>query len=706
MRSTLWAASVRHLLRRPAQLVLALTGLALGVATITAVDIATASASRAFELSLDAVSGPATNEITAGPSGLDEQLYASIAVREPMLSAVPLLEGYVAVGDEAFQLVGIDPLATANAAQSGGPQAQQPEAQQPALGIEALAGLDGLKRWLTEPGAVVMAASTARRLGLSVGSHFEIVAGGRPLAAVVMGVDASGQPGREGLLLTDIAQAQEWLGAPGRLSGIELRVPEDAAGAAALARLRARLPPGVELEPVGRRSRTNLDMTRAFATNLHAMSLLALLVGLFLIYGAVSFAVLQRRRTFAVLRALGATRLDIVRLVMLEALVLGVAGALLGLGAGLALGRGLVALVSRTINDLYFVVAVNTVALPHGAFAVAVGAGVATALVAALLPAWEAARIEPQLGLKRSTLEARAAGLARALVLASALLALGSGAIVLTTSHSLTAGFVALFLLLLSVAGATPALLGASAHIAARLCHRSPIGRLAFGAVGGSLSRTGVAVASLGLAIAAMIGVSVMVGSFRDSLHEWLLRTIRADLYVTVPGPGFGRPERRIEPAVLAALTSVPGVAHFTATRNAVVDSPRGPIPIAAVSFSKGMQTGVELIGERDGASTEAWGAFAHGAIFVSQPLAWRLDLNRGSSLTLETASGARSFEVAGLYRDYGNGRGGVLMDRGVYRRWWGDDGVSSVSLLLAPGVAPSEVVPRLHRAAAGRQVI
>ena len=106
MSRTLWAASARHLLRRPAQLILALIGLALGVATITAVDIATASANRAFELSLDAVSGPATNEITAGPAGLDEQLDVSIALREPELAPVPLLEGYVAIGDEAFQLVG------------------------------------------------------------------------------------------------------------------------------------------------------------------------------------------------------------------------------------------------------------------------------------------------------------------------------------------------------------------------------------------------------------------------------------------------------------------------------------------------------------------------------------------------------------------------------------------------------------------------
>ncbi|HXS27334.1 MAG TPA: FtsX-like permease family protein [Steroidobacteraceae bacterium] len=716
MSRTLWAASARHLLRRPAQLILALIGLALGVATITAVDIATASANRAFELSLDAVSGPATNEITAGPAGLDEQLYISIALREPELAPVPLLEGYVTIGDEAFQLVGVDPLAAANASAeraADGPQAigtlqaaGAPRAQQPAPGTEALGGLDELRRWLTEPGAAIMAASSARRLGLTVGSRFEIAAGGRPFTAVLIAEDASGLPGREGLILTDIAQAQEWLGARGRLSSIELRAPRDAAGLAALTELRAQLPHGVELQPVGRRSRTNLDMTRAFATNLHAMSLLALLVGLFLIYGAVSFAVLQRRRTFAVLRALGATRLEIVRLVMLESLLLGVAGALLGLGAGVALGRVLIALVSRTINDLYFVVAVNTVALPHGALATAVGAGVVTALLAAVLPAWEAARIEPQLGLKRSTLEVRAAAIARALVLASVVFALGSGAIVLMTSRSLLAGFVALFLLLLAVAGVTPALLGAVAQAGARVCRRSPVGRLALGGVASSLSRTGVAVASLGLAIAAMIGVSVMVGSFRDSLHEWLIRTMRADLYVTVPGPGFGRPERRIEPRVLAALTSVPGIAHFTATRNAIVDSPRGPISIAAVSFTPQMQTGIELVGERDRAAREAWEAFAHGAVFMAEPLAWRLDMHRGSSLTLETASGARRFEVAGLYREYGNGRGGVLMDRDVYRHWWGDEGVSSVSLSLAQGVEPADVVAALRRAAAGHQAI
>ncbi len=731
MKRTLWAASIRYLLRQPAQLALALVGLALGVTTITAVDVATASASRAFALSMSAVSGPATHEISAGPSGLDERLYVWIATHEPDLAAVPIVDGYVTVGDDALQLVGVDPLAAADAqaiarSTSGAGAADSAPAEQgrpDAAAVHGLEvhglevhgpgvhGLDELRRWLTEPGAVVMAASTADRLGLAVRQRFKIDVGGRKSFAVLIGVDASGEPERETLLFTDIAQAQEWLGLAGRLSRIDLRVPPGAAGARALDDLRLRLPPGVELQAAGQRSRTTLDMTRAFAANLHAMSLLALLVGLFLIYSAVSFAVLRRRRMFAVLRALGATRLDLAGLILAEAAMLGGAGALLGLVSGIALARILVELVSRTINDLYFVVAVNAVALPRAALAEACVAGLATALVAALLPAWEAAQIEPQLGLMRSTIEARAAGLARALVGVSLVLALGCGIVILASSRSLAAGFLALFLLLLSVAAATPALLGAAARLASRFVgHASPVGRLALAGVAGSLSRTGVAVASLGLAIAAMIGVSVMVGSFRQSLRDWLTRTMRADIYVTAPGPGFGRPERRIEPAVIAALTSVRGIAHASESRRVIVDSPRGPITVDAVAFAPESYAGVELIAvDRHVSAASAagiWRAFDAGAILVAEPLAWRFDVRPGESLTLETAAGPRAFRVAGIYREYGNDRGGVLMNRSVYRRFWNDDGISSLGLYLSPGFAPEQVIPALRKAAAGRQAL
>lgn len=686
--SALWAASFRHLLRHPAQGALALAGLALGVATVVAVHIATASSSRAFELSMAAVNGPATHELSGGPAGVDERLYARLVLDYPQLAFAPLVEGYVTVHDQSLELVGIDPLAGA---------ADSP------LRVASSAGLGQLRRWLTVRGAVVLSAATADRLRIATNGRFEVDIAGRTEQAVLLARDGTGGPGAANLMLTDIAQAQEWLGLIGRLSRIELRVPPGPGGEAALERLRQGLPAGVELESAGERSRANLDMTRAFTTDLTAMSLLTLLVGMFLIYNAVSFAVLQRRRTFAVLRALGARRAEILRWVLVEAAVLGVIGALCGLAAGIALARGLLALVTRTLNDLYFVVAVQSVSISPRAALAAVGAGVLAALVAAVLPAWEAAQACPQIGVRRSTLEARAVELSRLLLLASVLLGAAAVAIVAGSSRSLLAGFAALLLLLLSVAALTPAALRAAARLAAALLGRvSPIGRLALDGVAASLSRTGVAVAALALALAAMIGVSVMVASFRESLREWLARTMRADVYVSAPGPGFSRPERRLDPRVIAAIRAVPGVAQVSAGRVVSVGSPHGPVTVDAVSLAPQGYAGIDVIA----GGAQVWPAFARGAVLIAEPLAWRLKLHPGERLALETAHGQRSFEIAGIYREYGDGRGAVIIERAVYRSAWDDDGLTSLGLYLAPGVTPARIVPALRAAAGARQAL
>jgi putative ABC transport system permease protein len=224
--------------------------------------------------------------------------------------------------------------------------------------------------------------------------------------------------------------------------------------------------------------------------------------------------------------------------------------------------------VSQTINDLYFVVAVNETVLPATSIVKALLAGFGTALAGAWLPALEVAGSMPQLGLRRSVLETRAVTLARKLLITSGALAVASGIVAMTSGRSLLAGFVALFLLLLSAATLTPAVLRVSARAAARVAGRvSPVARLVFGDVAASLSRTGVAVAALGMALAAMIGVSIMVESFRESLREWLARTLRADIYVTAPGPGTGRPERRIDPDLLTAMLATPGVVDHGMSR-------------------------------------------------------------------------------------------------------------------------------------------
>src|SRR6185312_8629012 len=304
--------------------------------------------------------------------------------------------------------------------------------------------------------------------------------------------------------------------------------------------------------------------------------------------------------------------------------------------------------------------------------------------------------------LRRSALESRAVAIARRLVIVSAGLAVSAGIVVILSGRSLFAGFLALFMLLLSVAAVTPAVLRGLSRAAAVVAGRaSPIARLAFGDVAASLSRTGVAVAALGMAVAAMIGVSIMVESFRESLRDWLGRTMRADVYATAPGPGADRPERRLEPDVIAALLATPGVVDHSETRQVTVESPGGPISLTGLRLARSGYSTLQLAA---GDASQAWGRFARGDVIVSEPLAWRLHLRVGDGLPLTTSSGVRKFVVAAIYREYGNDRGNVLMNREQYRRLWHDDQVTGMGLFLAPGRQPAAVIAAMRAAVGGRQ--
>ncbi len=689
----LMAASLRHLRQHPAQLVLALVGLALGVGTLTSVDIATASAGRAFELSMDAVNGAATHQIVGGANGIDERVYANLKTQRLGLEIAPLIEGYVTVGDRALQILGIDSLVDerVRGAQSG------------VRVVDTSAG--DARLWFVEPGAVMLARRTAQELGVRAGDSFTLVVDGRSHRATLLSVlsDSSGA-GFDTLLLTDIAQAQEWLGMSGRISRIDVKVSEDARGKVALAQLRARLAAGLQLQESQRRAQQSLDMSRAFTINLQAMSLLALLVSVFLIYSAISFAMVQRRHLFSVLRAIGATRANVFVVALTEALVLGIVGTAIGLVLGTFIGRELIALVSRTINDLYFVVAVNEVVMPPSTLLKAVLAGVCVALIAAALPVAEVANSPPQLGLRRSTLERRVNVVSRWLAVASLLFAAAASLIIFASHRSLFAGFAALLFLLLSIAAMAPAALRACASLAQLLVSgASSTVRLAFAGIADSISRTGVAIAALAMAVATMIGVAIMVDSFRGSLSEWLSRSLQADLYVSAPGPGFARPERRLEPAAIAAVLAVPGISDHSEGRRVIVESSRGSITLDAVTFAQSVPPTSDLtVGE----PAQVWSAFARGAIVVSEPLSWRLGLGRGDELTLATADGPRVFPIAGVYREYGNDRGNALISRDVYRKAWRDEAVTVLGLYLSPGVDDAGIAAGIRRATASVQAL
>ena len=690
-----WRASAGYLFRHPWQLALSIVGVAIGVAVIVAVDLANASARKAFLLSMDAVTGAATHQIVGGPRGVEESLYVSLRTDEGIRGIAPVVEGFASVNQTSVQILGVDLFA------EGEIRTFTVEAGDDTL--DDAAATDTLFRdFLTRPGAVTASRTTADSLGLAVGEAFAVSSSGRRHPAVLIGVfDDEDSAGFDNLLVTDIATAQVWLDQVGWLSRIDVRIEDDAADndTNELARLEALLPDGVSILSAAGRTRTTADLAAAFMTNLTAMSLLALLVGLFLIYNSISFSVLQRRGLIGVLRALGVTRRQTLGLVLGEAAAIGIVAAALGVVVGLWLGEQLLALVSRSINDFYFRVSVSEVSIDPASIAKGLFAGIAAALAAAAVPAVEAASYPPRLAMSRSTLERRSRALLPWVTAAGATILLVAVVLLMVSGRSLVAGLTAVFLLILGFALCVPLAVRVTSTVFAPLAARlgGIPARMAVKGVAASLSRTGVAVVALAVAVSATIGVSVMVDSFRGSVGEWLAQTLRADVYAGAERGAF-------DPALIDEITAIPEVTAHSTSRRAWLEDESGRTQIVAIDMAPGSYAGIEIL---DAPADAVWPVWENGdAVLVSEPYAYQHRVRRGDTVMLRTAAGQQGFRIAATYQSFDINASAVLISRATYDRHFDDDGVDAVGLYLANPAQADAVIERIAAISDGRQQI
>jgi putative ABC transport system permease protein len=684
-------SSLRHLLRHPWQFGLAVLGVALGVAVIVSIDLANASATRAFSLSSEAVTGRATHQVVGGPEGITDEAFRRL-VLETDLPAAPVVEGYVRVPGKTgrmLHLLGIDPFS------------ERPF--RPYLSGGTAASREGssidLAPLLTRPGAGVLSATTAGEMGLKTGGSFSVRVGGGVQTIELVGVlepgDESTRSALSDLLVMDIAAAQEILDRVGRIDHIDLIASEGQ-----LARARAVLPAGAQILRSSARTETSEEMTKAFRLNLNALSLLALVCGVFLIYNTMVFSVVQRRTLIGTLRALGVTRGQVFAVVLGEAAIVALLGTAAGLGAGVLLARELVRLVTQTINDLYFVLSVRELAVPAGVLIKGGVIGIGATLAAALAPAIEATRAAPRAAQIRSALEARLRRvLPRVTLAGAALLAVGAG---LLAFPGLVVSFAGLFAVILGSAllapGATVFFMNLLRPVMGAMF--GILGRMAAGGVVASLSRTAVAIAALVIAVSATIGIGVMIDSFRGTVVRWLESTLRSDVYLGRPGRSGGFSGGDLDPEVALRAVRLPGVERVNLLRRTEVPSPGGPVRMVVLGTDLEGLSGYEL---KEGRPGEAWPAFQErDAVVVSEPFAHRQGIGAGDVFRLRTSRGDRDFSVAGVYYDYASDLGLVLMSRKTYLRHWNDRPLTGFSVDLKAGADLEETIRRLRSAVGG----
>lgn len=688
MASLLNRASSRYYFNHPWLTALALFSIALGVAVVTAVDMANQGAMDSLQRTTASLEGGASHQLIGPPGGVAEQIFPLIQQSSNILAATPIVEGVVSTPEFpgfAFNLLGIDPLSEYKFRPHMGQTVEQ----------ESLATL------MTKPGSVFMARDTAKQLALQIGDSLHILAGGKKKQIAIAGLLAPTNPAiREGianLLLADIATAQELLAVEGRLSRIDIiatdpdKLPST--------------PTGTRIIAADSQKQAMMAMTRSFRLNLTALSLLALLVGMFIIFNTITFSVVRRRRLIGLLRAQGVTRGEIFRQLLVEGLMLGVPGTCGGLLLGVWLGYGMVDLVTRTINDLYFYLPTTPLHPDPYTLLKGAGLGIGATILATIPPAYEATTVSPTMALTRSTQDSPGDRGKKMWTVWTALVLLGLGTVILLLQNQqLYSGFAALGLLIFGAAFLAP-----MATVLLMTILKKPMqivfglpGKLAVGGVVRNLSRTGVAVAALTVAVATALAMGLLINSFRSTVEVWLEQTLSSDIYISISGTlsTAGNPE--LNPATITALKNVPGVATVGFGRKMTIETDLGRLKLLILDIPKERFFTYQF---KAGDPEILWPQFLHNeAILISESLAYHKGLRIGEKILLPTTTGAHPFVIGGIIYDYRANAGLVIMNRAHFQRYWQDNGVTNMGIGVAAGHDIEQVVQRLQKAIADDQ--
>ncbi|MBC5806746.1 MAG: FtsX-like permease family protein [Candidatus Eremiobacter antarcticus] len=678
------ALVLRHVVAHRARTLVTVASVAIGVAVSVAIGLANASAIASFSGSAAALSPGTTVEVLPLGVGIPEKALRQVQELPGVRSASPVVAGTVsdAAGQSAYDLVGVDLIGALGLASStAGP------------GVPSSGEIDADTRILRR-GEIVISRRVAARLHARLGTPLKFVAGARAVTLTVGAVidDAALPFGWRSIIICDISTAQEVLDRIGLLDRMDV-VGAPQADDQTLRRELARVLPNVRIAAPDERARQLTKMTQAFQFNLAALAAIALLVGAYLVFNAVSMSVVQRRSEIGVARALGAARSTVFGVFLLEGVLVGVVGSAFGLVLGRLLARKALAVVSSTIDALYTTDSASQIAPTPEPYIAAAVLGVAFCLIASLLPALEAASVPPTLAMRIGSWES-SQPLPGLLLVMAAIAAFGA-AVLLAQLKPLDGrpvfGYASAIAVIAGCSLLAAPLLALIAKVA-RTCLPATAGaalRLVPANVQGRVRRNAVAIASLMVGIAMTVSVATLIASFRETVNTWIDETLRGDLYIA-PAGAVNAADVTMPDDVLSRLRALPQVAAADALRSRAIVLRGRPTNLAASDIEVTSAFGnLPLLG---GArwSNVSRELIDQPAVLVSEPFARKFAMATGARFDLQTPNGDVRLRVAGVYRDYASDLGYILMDRTRYIRLFGDRRINAVALYAKPGASIS----------------
>jgi putative ABC transport system permease protein len=549
------------------------TGIAvlLGVAFMSGSLVLTDTISRTFN-DLFAEVSAGTDAYVRGEEAFESEFGESVRPRidESLLEEVAAVDGVAAVAGDVMgytQIVGADGKAIGDPANGA-----------PTYG-GAWTAVDALNPFTLSDGRapaaddeVVIDRKSAKDGDLEVGMRTTVLTQSGATEVVVVGIARFGSvdsPGGASFASFTLPAAQRLIAEPGRLDGIGVVADDGVSRDELVERLSGILPDGTEAVTGDVLTKENQDAIAAglsfFGTFLLVFALIALFVGSFIIYNTFSIIVAQRMREMALLRAIGASRRQVLASIMVEALVVGIVASTIGLLAGI----GVAGLLKGLLTALGFDIPSTGTVVTGGTVATALITGIGVTVVAALAPARRASRIPPIAAMRDVAIE-RTRGSRTRLVLSGLLTAAGSALIAIgltadTGNPLANVGFGAL-LVFLGVGGIAPLfarpatrLLGAPLPVL-----RGITGELARENAMRNPKRTSRTAAALMIGVALVGFITILSSSVKASIDKTLDEQYTGDFVVDSGSFGFGG----LSPELARALKEKPELDAVAAIRS------------------------------------------------------------------------------------------------------------------------------------------
>jgi putative ABC transport system permease protein len=644
-------ALLSHWRRHPVQFFSVLTGLWLATSLLTGVEALNSQARDSYARASQMIGGEPQASLST-PSGATFTQQWFVDLRRAGWPVSPLLQGRLILKDhenQRLQLMGIEPVSLPTDSSVAGQ----------AMPIERIV------EFFTPPGSTWISPDTLQALNLAEGATPQTVNG---LALPPLRVQKDMAPG---VLLVDIGIAQTLLEQPGQLS--RLLLPKDFH-----AELPASFTGQLQLKSSGEEN--NLArLTESFHLNLDALGFLSFLVGLFIVHAAIGLALEQRRGLLRTLRACGVSARMLILCLVVELGMLALIGGVFGVISGYWLASVLLPDVAASLRGLYGAEVAGQLRLSPWWWFSGIGLSLFGALLAGGNSLLRAARLpllavaDPQAWHQQYARWLRRQGWLAAVLLVIALAALIWG-------DSLASGFVLMAGLLLGAALALPVLLSAILNqLLGR--SRSVLGQWFLADCRQQLPALSLALMGLLLALAANIGAGSMTSGFRQTFNDWLEQRLSAELYINPSNPAQSR-------EMYSWLRQQPNVAAVLPNWQVSVTLQGWPADVFGVIDHPHYREHWPLL---DSSGSDPWGHLAtDDAVMLSEQLARRLKLQAGQHLTIPTPNGPWSPRIVGIYADYGNPKGHLLVNVNHLLRGWPQLTPNRFNLRIEPKNIPT----------------